>query len=463
MSKHSKKTMLRGAFMLSKRILLVSFISFTLGLPLCAYGSDITAGPLEKDGRLLTIPEGLSLVLRDSRLVKIETADKEMSFDDTLLALSPLLPHISAHISKTYNSYTPEMKFGAMTVPMGDRNPLSGGFDIYQTLFDFGKSISNYKASTEMLHARKASLESVKRAVALEFIVSYFEVLEIEKMITVAEKEVESLGSYLHDMEHLYEQGIIVENDLLPARVKLADAKQKRIASHNRREIAAAALNTMLTLPLTENIITQDVKREMPQLPGLADAWSSAETKRPEIAFFDSTIQSSSLREKAKAVNNLPTVYANVGYAYTQNKYMVHEDDAYVKLGAKMDLYDGGATDAETMKERTLHSKLQEQKNKLVDDIRYEVKRGYLGVTDAIEKISVARDALAQAEENVRFYRVKYNNGAATSTDVLEAISLQTKAETNYYSADYELKRSYARLIYSMGLDLVTVYKETER
>ena len=72
-------------------------------------------------------------------------------------------------------------------------------------------------------------------------------------------------------------------------------------------------------------------------------------------------------------------------------------------------------------------------------------------------------DALAQAEENVRFYRVKYNNGVATSTDVLEAISLQTRAQTNYYSADYELKRSHAKLMYSMVSDLTEIYKKTEK
>ena len=106
---------------------------------------------------------------------------------------------------------------------------------------------------------------------------------------------------------------------------------------------------------------------------------------------------------------------------------------------------------------------VQEQKDKLIDDIRFEVKGSRIGVKDAIEKLGVARDALAQAEENVRFYRVKYNNGVATSTDVLEAISLQTKAQTNYYSADYELKRSYARLMYSMGNDMAAIYKKTEK
>jgi len=431
--------------------------------PWCICTAEARIEPDAGSARILTVREGIALILKDSRLVKIEMAGKDMSFEDTLIALSPLLPHLSANITKTYNNHVPTMMFGTMAVPMGDKNPLSGGFSVYQTLFDFGKSISSYKASTEMLNAHKASVESVKRTVTLEFIVSYFDLLETEKMIAVAEKEVESLTSYLNDMEHLYTQGVIVENDLLPAQVKLADARQKLIASRNRREIAAAGINTMLTIPLTEDISTQDVKIDTPQLPELSNAWSSAEAKRPEIVFFKKQIQSSTLRERSKAVRNLPTVFVDGGYTYTQNQYMLHEDDAYVRFGAKMDLYDGGATGAEVMKERYLNRQLQEQKNKIVEDIRYEVKRSFLGLKDAIEKLEVAKGALAQAEENVRFYRVKYNNGAATSTDVLEAINLQTRAETNYYSADYELKRCYAKLVYSTGNDLVSAYNETER
>ncbi|MDD3905261.1 MAG: TolC family protein [Candidatus Omnitrophica bacterium] len=449
--------------MISRKMILSVLIVLISYSPFCAYGAESFGSLKEKSDRLLTIPEGISIVLKDSRLVKIEIAGKDMSFDDTLIALSPLLPHLSASISKTYNKYTPEMMFGAVAVPMGDRNPFSGGIDVYQTLFDFGKSISNYKASTEMLNARKASVESVKRTITLEFIVSYFDLLETEKMIAVAGKEVDSLTSYLNDMEHLYTQGVIVENDLLPAKVKLADAKQKLIASGNRREVVASAINTMLTMPLTEGIITQDVTGEVPALPELSDAWVCAEAKRPEILFFNKQIKSSALREQAKTVQNLPTVFVDGGYAYTQNQYMVHEDNAYVKLGAKMDLYDGGLTGAEIMKERNMNKQLHEQKSKIVEDIRYEVKRSFLGLKDAIEKMEVAKGALQQAEENLRFYRVKYNNGAATSTDVLEAINLQTKAETNYYSADYELKRCYAKLVYSTGNDLMSIYNKTEK
>ncbi|HPS19803.1 MAG TPA: TolC family protein [Candidatus Omnitrophota bacterium] len=415
------------------------------------------------ENRLITMSDGINRVLKDGRLIKIEMSDEDMSFADTIVALSPLLPHVRANMSQTYNRYVPEMLFGSQAVAMGEKEPFAGGVSIYQTLFDFGKSISNYRAATEILHAKKATVESVKRAVTLEFIMAYLDVLESEKMITVAEKETESITAYLKDMTSMYEQGVIVENDLLAAKVKLSDAEQRLIAVRNHRAVAAAKINTLLTLSLVDEIAVRDIKSEIPAISDIKDAWQNAEKLRPEIKFYNSQIKSSNLRENAKAVQNLPTIFTEGGYSYGENRYMVHQHTTYWMFGAKMDLYDGGLSVGDVSKERAFQRQLCEQKNKLIDDMRFEIKASYVGLQDAIKKVAVTKDALAQSEENVRFYRVKYNNGAATSTDVLEAIALQTKAQANYYTADYEAKRYYAKLMYSTGADMVSFYNETEK
>ncbi len=76
--------------------------------------------------------------------------------------------------------------------------------------------------------------------------------------------------------------------------------------------------------------------------------------------------------------------------------------------------------------------------------------------------MKVTKEAVAQAEENVRLYREKYADGSATSTEVLDSITMQKNAQTNYYRADYELKRSYARLMYSMGINMAMIYEKME-
>jgi OMF family outer membrane factor len=281
-------------------------------------------------------------------------------------------------------------------------------------------------------------------------------------MILVFEKEAESLKAYLNDIEQLYKYGSVVQNDLLPAKIRLADAQQKLIAARNYKEIATARLNNILGLQLREKIRLQDVVMAAPEFPDMDDAWKAAINLRPEIAFYEDRIKASILIEKAKKVENYPVVFADAGYTYRQNQFVTHESNSSLVLGAKVNLYDGGAGRAQLLKERSRQNQLREQKSKLSEDIKLEIEDSYYGLKDACEKVQVAFGVLEQSVENVRFYRVKYNAGGATTTDVLEAISLQTKAQVNAYADNYEMKRSYAKLMYSMGLDLPLIYEKME-
>ena len=416
----------------------------------------------KEEGRVITISQGIDLVLKDSRLIKAALPDNDMALQNSLIARSALLPHLNASISQIFNRYQPTAKLGSLLAPTSNKNYLSYGFDVYQTIFDFGKSLSNFKGSRDLWRASQANVESIRRVATLEFIVAYFDLLEAEKMIDVSENEVNSISSYLQDIQHLYEQGSVVKNDLLSAKVRLADAKQKLISARNEREVIKARLNNILALPLRYNVIVQDMIMKPPQFPEMEKAWQISQTERPEVVFYEDQIKASSQFERAKAVENFPTIYADAGYSYMRNNYVVHQNNASVELGAKMSLFDGGASTAELLKERARQRQLKEEKEKLIEDIKFEIEDSYFGLKNACEKVSVGRDALTQAEENLRFYRVKYNSGSATTTDVLEAITLQTSAQTNYYSDDYELKRSYAKLIYSMGIDLALLYERME-
>lgn len=416
----------------------------------------------EEGGKLITISQGIQMVLKDSRLIKIALPDNDMAYQDSLIARSALLPQLNANLTQTFNRFQPAIRFGSSNVKTADKDALAYGFDVYQTLFDFGKSLSYWRASNELFKAQKAHTQSVVRVATLEFIIAYFNLLEADRMIAVFQKEAESLTAYLGDIEHLYEQGVVVKNDLLPAKVRLADIKQKLIAAVNDREIAASRLNNILGLPLREKIMIQDIKMQPPKFPQMQDAWNMAQLQRPEVAFYTDQINSSLFSQRAKAVENFPTLFVDLGYAHTQNRFLVHEDNTSIALGAKMNLYDGGATGAGLLKERSRQTKLNAQKSKIIEDIKFEIEDSYFSLKNACEKVVVATEALAQAEENVRFYRVKYKAGSATPTEVLDAISMQTKAQTNYYSDDYELKRSYAKLMYSMGIDLGLVYERME-
>jgi len=124
-----------------------------------------------------------------------------------------------------------------------------------------------------------------------------------------------------------------------------------------------------------------------------------------------------------------------------------------------INLFKGGATQAGLDKIRHQRNRLTVERKKLVDDIRFEVERYYLELANAREKVRVTKDAISQAEENLRINKVKYAEGEGTATNVIDAITLLTVAETNHHRSRYELLRAEASLMHAMGRDLLEVYR----
>lgn len=71
------------------------------------------------------------------------------------------------------------------------------------------------------------------------------------------------------------------------------------------------------------------------------------------------------------------------------------------------------------------------------------------------EVLTLSQGLQRVAENN----RVRYEEGVGTATEVLDAVTLLTVAETNYYRSLYDLRRAESATLYSMGKDLPEVYK----
>jgi outer membrane protein TolC len=127
--------------------------------------------------------------------------------------------------------------------------------------------------------------------------------------------------------------------------------------------------------------------------------------------------------------------------------------------GINLNLFSGGSTKAEVLKIKQQGLKLFGQRDKLIDEVKLEVEKYILDLKTAREKITVTKDAVGQAEENLRINRVRYSEGVGTATEVLDAVTLLTIAETNLYKSLYDFRRAEAGLIYSIGKDLSEVYK----
>lgn len=412
-------------------------------------------------GELLTLPQGLRLAAENNRTIKVTQQQENISEADTLIARSPLLPAINASAAQTFLAYQPQAIFGHQTVPTSEKSFLSYSVGVQQLLYDFRGTVSRYYASRSVLDTKKLDTARVRNQIYLNFALAYYDFLEAEKLVTVAEKETERVRAHLLDAKNLYEGGVITKNDLLQAEVRLSDAQQKLLNARNYRAVNASRLNTVLARPLNTEVQVTDAV-EAPAgliIPDREEAWEAALEQRIEIRIVDETMRSLGFEETSRKADYYPRFFAGASYDYTENRFMVHQGNVSFVLGMTLNLFSGWSTKAELMKIEHQRAQLQEQRARLGDEIRLEVEKGILDFRNASERVKVTKDAAGQAEENLRINRVRYEEGVGTATEVLDAVTLLTVAETNYYRSLYDLRRAESAVLYSLGKDLTEVYR----
>ena len=409
--------------------------------------------------QLVPLGEGLRIATEESRVMKIAAFNKELASQDISIARSRFFPVVNAQADYTMLAYQPGVIFGPQQVRTADKDYPSYGVNVHQTLYDFGARSALYRASKESLELTRTDIFRTKNLVALDFINSYFTLLESERMVVVTQREVDALESHQQVAINLYDAGAITKNDLLQAGVRLSDSRQRLLTLRNQRTFNASRINNILSRPLNGEIAPVEVAENTIPMPVLDKSWETALLSRPEIKIVDQELKINELQETAKRSEYLPTLFADGGYSYTKNQFMLHEDNWSVVVGLNINLFNGGATRAGIAKIRLRSEQIREERNKIVEDIRLEVQRYYLDESNARDNVLNTKDASKQAEENLRINKVRYEEGVGTATDVLDAIALLTLAEKNYYKALYDMRRAHAGLIYATGEDLTQTYK----
>jgi len=411
---------------------------------------------------VISLQQGLRIVAEKGRSISISRTDEQIAEAESRMAFSRMLPSVNASASWTALAHQPAALFGPSPVPLSETDFFSYSLSVQQTLFDFRGNAARYDASVSVLAAKRHETRRMRNLSAIEFVLAYLDLLEQDKMAGVASQEVLALEAHSRDAGNLFAAGVITRNDMLQAEVKLSDARQRLLTIQMIKIVQAGRLNTLLVRPLGSELSVSDIdgiNGDQPALPDMQRAMLMAEQQRPELRIADETLKSLGFEQTAKKSEFFPRFFVKGGYDFTENRYQLHEGNWSVTLGLNINLFNGGATRSEIGRIRLQQEKLAEQRTKLHDEIMLELQQAMLRMTTARERLNVAESAVAQADENLRINRVRYEEGIGTGTDVLDAIALLATAGTNRYRALYDLRKSEAAVMYATGTDLLEVYK----
>ncbi|MEN6318314.1 MAG: TolC family protein [Syntrophaceae bacterium] len=430
---------------------------FIAGIILFSFNCSLAA----ESPALITLPEGLKVVTAESRVVKIAKLNEAIAESDTHIARAGMLPSINASAGHTSMAHQPAMTFNGMAMNTSDSQYYSYSISIQQILFDFCGSLSRYEASRMLLEAKKLDSARIRNAIAFEFTMAYYEFLASQHLVAASAKEIDRLEAHLRDATHLHKAGLITRNDLLQVQVRLSDARQKLLSARNLLAVNAARVNNLLLRPLNSEVLAEEEKESITPPSGLdlEQAWEEATKKRSELQIVDRTLQALDYETAAQKSEFLPKLYVRGANDYMENSYQVHENNWSLIVGVNINLFEGGKSMADLRKTQHRKKLLLEQRGKLVDEIKLELQRYTLDLHNAYARIIANQDAAGQAQENLRINRKRYEEGEGTATEVLDAVTLLTTAETNHIRSIYDYRKAEAAAHYAMGTNLLEIYK----
>ena len=344
-----------------------------------------------------------------------------------------------------------------MEIPVGTKDNYNWTIEARQPLFTGGGLIANYQATKIGEDAAQIEETAKKQDVVQEVKIAYYDILRAQKILETARQSVEMLTAHRDVAQNYFQVGMIPKNDLLHAEVELANGKQALIKASNAVELTKARFNTILKRKIFAPVEIVDVLKYQPFEKSVEECFDIALKNRPELK-----IASLRARQAGKLVNAASSEYfptlglvANYG-RYGDNPSVAGSDfkDAeswYVMGVASWNFWEWGKTKFRVDASRAKENQALDAQKELNDQIALEIKYASLILQEAEKQIAVSQQVIEQAEENFRISEERYKERVATSTEVLDAQTLLTKAKSEYANALGDYNINYAKLQRAMG------------
>jgi outer membrane protein len=406
----------------------------------------------------LTLQQAVKIALEKNPLRKAALADTRVASADVRAARSVLMPRLTFSETATrgndpvyvFGSKLRQQRFTTADFALNKLNtPLPFGnfttrFGGSWNLFDSFASWHGVNRAMQMNEAAGHQLERTEQEIVFRVVDSYYGVLQAVK----------TSQSILDRSQARFESGLVVESDLLTAKVRMASRQQELIRARNNVYLAGAQLSTAMGMPADSLLQPAEALAE-PTLPVpvLQEVERQALTNRPDLKRIQSE-EAAQRQSVAMAKSSFgPRVNAFGGWEM-DNPTLVAGGGGNNWLGGvevQFDIFQGGAKRAELSRQRALEERADAMKQVASDGVRLEVRRAYYNLDSVRQEVEVARVAIAQAQDSLRINQNRYDGGLTTITDLLGAEEATRRSQTDYWEAVYRFHTSYANLELASG------------
>ncbi len=322
-----------------------------------------------------------------------------------------------------------------------------------QSIWDAGITKNQVKSADI---GRQLSVEEERRArmaVIAGVVKSYNNLLLGQESLRVAQEAVRSAQADRERAANLRAAGLATDADVLAIDVHLAAMREQEIRRGYDVQLAQAALNEALGLPLdTAHSLASNLAPFAPPETPLAEREASALQARPEGRQVKLATSLAETQARIARAGRLPQVGFRFAFEADRQRFVTRSGANWLAaVSLRWNIFDGFADRARVAEASRAIERNRARERQVEAALGLDVRRAYLDLKAAQERIGVAEAAVAQAEENLRIVRNRYENGLSTVTELLRSETALAETRLRRLAAVHDQRLASAALELAAG------------
>jgi outer membrane protein TolC len=282
----------------------------------------------------------------------------------------------------------------------------------------------------------------------------YFELLKAVRLAQVSRESEQLARDEETRSEALFQVGTVARGDVLKARARRAQTQLDRIRAANQVEIQRSKLKRVMGVSPGTALDIEEILDENVPLPDSLDAVRRALRSRPGLSQSVASERAARAGLFGARAERLPKLTGSLAVSRGRFKRSYGLDpldplapplddtvDKYYatlwsgRVALSIPLFDGLALEGnmKSAKGQLLEAEATRRQQEL--DVTVEVQQAWLALREAQQRIGVAKEGLASAEEDYRFSKGRYDLGAGTILDLLNSEVNLSEAKRAYVEA----------------------------
>ena len=291
-------------------------------------------------------------------------------------------------------------------------------------------------------------MQGIEQDIQLNVALRYLTIFDRQANLQVTEDQYNKLLKTYKDAETRFKVGLIQKNDLLKVKVDLdfAEIVLKRVQANLAKSIELLAREVDSPVQLDQLGFTEF--EQLPILPAEDSLLADMLKSRSEIRVLQELVHAADAQAKAEYARYAPSVDFIGSYHKYDDDFINdlgngYDEEVRGQVVLSINIFDGFEKSAQVSKAKLTVQAIRYDLEELENDLRTELHNLLLDFQVSAANTVAAETGIKQAEENLRVTRLSYQEGLATGTDLLDAISSLSRANFTYVAAKQEVFANY--------------------